>query len=117
MSTGLPPRSDIVNVNSLNYKQSYPEFDYNMYINEISLSNFGQGGGKKKPKNLEKILKQTYMQYIHGGASYLKQGGATQDFPIAIKDTYNTANLNYNTCYNPERPKHLATVPYSSFGL
>jgi hypothetical protein len=118
----LPQKSDILNVNNLNYKQNYPDFDYNNYINEITLSNFvPQNGGKnsKKNNNIMKILKQSYMHYMNGGSSKLKyyaQGG-DQAFPIPLRDIHNTANLTYNTCFNPAKPRHMSVVPYSSFGL
>jgi hypothetical protein len=118
----LPPKSDILNVKSLNYQQNYPDFDYNNYINEITLSNFvPQNGGKKLKKNkkISKILQQSYMHYMNGGSSKLKyymQGGE-ELFPIPLKDISITTNLQYNTCYNPAKPRHLSTVPYSSFAL
>lgn len=122
LNSRLPPKSDILNVNSLNYKQNYPDFDYNNYINEITLSNFvAQNGGKKskKHKKISNILKQSYMHYMNGGSSKLKyymQGGE-ELAPIPLRDIHNTANLQYNTCYNPAKPRHLSVVPYSSFGF
>jgi len=125
MSTGLPSRSDIGNINNLDYKRPYQDFDYSKYINEIKLSNFAHAGGstknkkqsqKSNNKRINRVMKHMYMDYMHGKGSCMR-GGALSELPISISDTYNVTNLNYKACYNPSRVRHISNVPYSSFQI
>jgi hypothetical protein len=126
MSTALPPWNEINNVNNLQYNKPYQDFDYSKYIHEIKLSNFAHAGGarEKKSRNannnkrMSSVMRQMYSDYLQGKRSYMNGGGTSgTHLPISIQDTYNLNNLNYNTCYNPSRVKHVSTVPYSSFQL
>ena len=128
MSTGLPLRSEINNINNLDYSRPYQDFDYSKYINEIKLSNFAHAGGSSKGKDnkqsqksnnkrIHRVMKQMYMDYMHGKRSYMSGGDAVSDLPISVKDTYNVTNLNYKACFNPPRVRHISTVPYSSFQM
>jgi hypothetical protein len=125
MSTALPQWNEIINVNNLHYN-TYQDFDYSKYIHEIKLSNFAHAGGGARKKNsrnpnnkrINDVIQHMYSDYLQGKPSYMKGGGSTgTHLPISIQDTYNLNNLNYNTCYNPSRVKHVSTVPYSSFQL
>jgi hypothetical protein len=127
MSTGLPSRTEINNINNLDYSRPYQDFDYSKYINEIKLSNFahtsGGGGNKGKKqsqksnnKRINRVMKHLYIDYMHGKGSYIS-GGSVSDLPISISDTYNVVNLNYKACFNPPRVRHISSVPYSSFQI